>query len=322
MRSMIRLAALGGTVLMLASGCSGSRALTGAELEAAQNAYVCYASSKSLEESLDWADAVIQVEVLHRNALPEPLAGQSEAVPVHVEQAICGSVADSSAVNDRATAVLWAEAGCPALKEGQKLILAVRERMLDEGDVVFDYTAGLFFYLYEDEYLIAATDDNASSELNGQTLERLTEKLWPLFHPGQTQFTRSTLNATEWQALVEASPFVRNEAGERMDYGRLRELLRACDRDVARLDLMVVQAGGRLALVEELYPGGGERLQRLPEALSDLPEGTRLIVGQGQAIYGLNDSDQLICLVPEAQSFTLTGTTLQEFTGSLEKIAP
>ena len=53
-----------------------------------------------------------------------------------------------------------------------------------------------------------------------------------------------------------------------------------------------------------------------------MPEGTRLIVGQGQAIYGLNDSDQLICLVPEAQSFTLTGTTLQEFTGSLEKIAP
>ena len=322
MRSMIRLAALGAAVLMLMGGCSGSRALTGAELEAAQSAYGRYASSKSLEESLDWADAVIQVEVLHDNALPAPLAGQSEAVPVHVEQAICGSVADSGALNDRATAVLWAEAGRPALKEGQKLILAVRERTLDEGGMVFDYHAGLFFYLYEDEYLIAAATDNESAGLNGHTLEGLTEKLWPIFHPGQTQFARSTLSDGERQALAEASPFTCDEAGERMDYGRLRAILRACDRDMARLDLMAVQAGGRLALVEELYPGGGERLQQLPEPLSALPEGTRLIVGQGQALYGLNASEQLICLTPEARSFTLTGTALRDFTDGLKLMAP
>ncbi len=322
MRAIYRIGILTAAVLMLAGGCSGSRALTGAELEAAQSAYGSYASTMSLEETLDWADAVIQVEVLHSNALPEHLAGRSEAVPVHVEQAICGSVADSDAVNDRATAVLWAQSGRPALQVGQKLILAVRERDLGEGEMVFDYDAGMMFYLYEDEYLIAATDDNDSAGMNGQTLEGLTEKLWPIFHPGQTQFARSMLSADERQALLEDSPFSCDETGERMDYGRLRGILRACDRDVARLDLMIVQAGGRLALVEELYPGGGERLQRLPEALSDLPEGTRLIVGQGEAIYGLNDSDQLICLTPETKSFTLTGTTLQEFTGSLEKIAP
>ena len=63
-------------------------------------------------------------------------------------------------------------------------------------------------------------------------------------------------------------------------------------------------------------------VQQLPEPLSDLPEGTRLIVGQGQALYGLNASEQLICLTPEARSFTLTGTALRDFTDGLKLMAP
>ena len=169
--------------------------------------------------------------------------------------------------------------------------------------------------------MISATADNESALLDGHTLEGLTEQLWPLYHPGQNQFSRSLLDVSQQMALLENSPFARDEEAARMDYGRMREILRNCTSDEMRLDLMMVQQEGLLTLEEEIYPGGGMRLQQLPEGM-DLPAGARLIVAGDTPIYGLNEADQLICLTNEAKTFTLTGITLTEFKEGLELIAP
>ena len=303
------------------TGCDSLPGLSDEELAPVRAQYGQWPAQMNLVEALDWADAVVQIEVLHDNALPETLKDEEQAVPVHVQQAICGSVADSEGVNDQGTAVFWQEEGDPELLQGQWLILAVRERVLESGETVMEYDSSLTFYLHEEKYMISATADNESTLLDGHTLEGLTEQLWPLYHPGQNQFSRSLLDAEQQTALLEASPFVRNEEAVRMDYGRMREILRGCMSDEMRLDLMMVQQESLLTLEEELYPGGGMRLQQLPGDM-DLPAGTRLIVAGDTPVYGVNEFDQLICLSEEAKTFTLTGITLTEFKDGLELIAP
>jgi len=308
------------TVLVM-TGCGSAPGLSGEDLAAVRAQYNTWDSQMNLVEALDWADAVVQIEVLHNNALPESLEDQESAIAVHVQQAICGSVADSEGVNDQGTAVFWQEEGDPTLEQGQWLILAVRERVLESGETVMDYDPSLTFYLHEEKYMMSATEDNESALLDGHTLEGLTEQLWPLYHPGQNQFSRSLLSADQQQILLENSSFVRDEDALRMDYGRMREILRSCSSDDMHLDLMMVQQEGLLTLEEELYPGGGMRLQQLPEDM-EMPVGTRLIVAGDEAIYGVNDEDQLICLMPESKTFTLTGITLKEFKEGLGLIAP
>ena len=103
----------------LLTGCSSIPGLSGEALEEARAQYGLYEARMKMETALDWADAVVQVEVLHDNALPESLRSEDEAVAVHVQQAICGSVADSEGVNDQGTAVLWREEDDPDLVQGQ-----------------------------------------------------------------------------------------------------------------------------------------------------------------------------------------------------------
>lgn len=309
------------TLILGLTGCGSLPGLSGEELAAVRQQYGLWNAQMSLVEVLDWADAVVQVEVLHDNALPEMLEDEPCAVAVHVQQAICGSVADSKGVDDRRTAVIWQEEDDPEMQQGQWLIMAVRERVLDNGKTVLDCDPSLAFYLHEEKYMIAATADNESAMLDGHTLEGLTEQLWPMYHPGQTQFSRSLLDTAQQEAILEASPFVRNEDALRMDYGRMREILRRCSKDEMRLDLMLVQQEGLLTLEEELYPGGGMRIQQLPEDM-ELPAGCRVVTAGDEVIYGVNDDDQLICLTPEAGTFTLTGITIKEYKDGLKLIAP
>ena len=306
----------------LLTGCSSIPGLSGEALEEARAQYGLYEARMKMETALDWADAVMQVEVLHDNALPESLRSEDGAVAVHVQQAICGSVADSEGVNDQGTAVLWREEDDPELVQGQWLILAVREKVLPGEETVLEYDASLTFYLHEEKYMISATEDNETALLNGHTLEGLTEQLWPLYHPGQNQFSRSLLDARQREELADASGFVRRADVPRMDYGRMREILRQCRKDEMHLDLMVVRQEGTLVLEEELYSGGGIRMQKLEDEETVFAEGTRLIIAGNEALYGVDEDDRLICLSPEAKTFTLTGITLLEFKKGLELIAP
>lgn len=307
-------------LLAALAGCA-QPAMSRQEVETVTAQYGVYQADMTLQEALDWADAVIQVDVIANNGLSESLRRQN-AVAVHVVQAISGSVADSPAVNTSAMAALMPGPDSPELSVGDKLILAVRERTLDSGEAVFDYTASLTYYLYEGTYLISAAKDNETTALNGHTLEGLTEEIIPIFHPGQNQFTRSSLSGPQRETMAKEAGFVIREDGERLDYGRLRAVLAACKKDEARIDLMTVGQDGTLTQTENLYEGGGTVLTALPAGwASNIPAGSHIIVAQDQVLYGVNDGDQLISLWPEAPGFVLTGITVEQFTQSLPLIA-
>lgn len=325
MRTRIFVMAL--VTAFLLAGCDkvpAIRATLGQDqVQTLRQQYPLYTSNQSMEQALDEADGVVQVEVLHNNALPfEPPQGVVY-IPVHVDRALCGNLADSLAVNEAFTMVLTpASQGQPLPKEGEKIILAVREIEMD-GHAVMEYDASFYLYLTSEKYLISAAEDNDTKTFTGQPEEMLTETLLPIFHPGENQFPRSTLDEGQREALKE--PYLADVAGgtlTQMNYGALRGVLRG---ESALVLAEVTAAGQTLSLknIETLH--GGEEAgatYTLADPKGCFKVGDRLILYKGQALFVVDGKDQLICLLPEKRTFPLTGITLNSLKQGMTKIMP